>query len=136
MATQFLQSDQATSDIINPGGVTRSGAVLIAFFGAMDADEKWQIEQRQANPAGEWVAVHATDFIAARGMVGTAASSPTVAPVNLWAGPRPGNRVFEVPIGDGFEYRARLVFKNNSQTSLTNSTVTACWAEAKTKQWL
>ena len=144
MATQFLASDQEVSDIINPNGHTPSGSVLIAFFGTMVSDEKWQIEQAEHDKdeaARTWVAVHSTDFLTAQAALGTSVS-PTSAPVNLWEGPRAGNRVFEIPLGRGFVYRVKLVYKNgvsNIPSTGTNSNdgnVTACWAEAKTKLWL
>ena len=88
MATQFLQSDQETSDIINPGGITKSGGVLIAFFGDMANDEKWQIEQAEASKdasARVWSAIHTTDFSDATAAPG---ASGTNATVDRWAGPR------------------------------------------------
>ena len=143
MAKQFLSDTQETSDIINPEGYAPSGGIILAFFGTMNTtDEKWQIEMAEYDKAPAdrvWVATHSTDFLTAASPPGSSINlggTPPVIPVNLWEGPRHGNRVFEVPTADGFVYRVRLVYKGGSSTSLTNLTVTACWEEAKTKTWL
>ena len=148
MATEFLSNTQETSSTINPGGSVTSGSIIIVFFGQMHYDEKWQIEMAEASKTGQnkvWSAVHATDFLEARANLGTTISAgtpansgahPTNAPYNLWAGPRNDNRVFEIPVAEGFEYRTRIVFKNNASTSLTNTTVSACWSEGTTKDWV
>ena len=148
MATEFLTNTQETSSSINPGGSVSSGSIIIAFFGTMHYDEKWVIEMAEARKDDaykDWVAVHSTDFLEARANLGTTVAAgtpantgaqPTSAPYNLWSGPRDGNRVFDIPIAEGFEYRVRLVFKNNATTSLTNTTVTACWSEGTTKDWV
>ena len=139
MATRFLESDQEVSNIINPDGVSHSGGILIVFFGTMVGDEKWQIEQAEvdANPR-QWSAVHSTDFSNATHAPGTPNQNATI---DRWMGVRDANRVFEVPIADGFVYRARLVWKSGTATIASsggnaNTSVTACWAEAKTKLWL
>ena len=148
MATEFLSSTQETSGTINAGGSASSGNIIIAFFGQMHYDEKWQIEMAESSKDDadkEWVAVHSTDFLQARANLGTtvaagtpanSGTAPTSAPYNLWQGPRNDNRVFDVPTAEGFEYRVRLVWKNNASTSLTNTTVTACWSEGTQKDWV
>lgn len=144
MATQFLSDTQETSDIINPRGYAPSGSIIIAFFGAMNAsDEKWQIEMAEYDKAPAdrvWAPTHATDFLNARHPPGTSidlTTTPPQIPINLWEGPRHGNRVFEIPVADGFVYRVTLVYKIVSNVlNLTNTSVTACWEEAKTKTWL
>ena len=99
----------------------------------MVPDEKWQIEQADANaPTKVWVAVHTTDFLTATHAPGTASQNMTV---DRWNGARDGNRVFQIPTCRGSEYRVRLVYKSGSQTSLTNGTVTAAWCEKVTKPW-
>ena len=138
MAIQILETNQTVSSIINPGTdkpSTPSGHILIAFYGNMILDEKWQIEQADTNHASlDWVAVHSTDFRNAAAALGTSLST-TQAPVNLWEGPRDGNRVFEVPVGKGNLYRVRLVYKSGSATPSTNGTVTASWTRGETKIW-
>ena len=140
MATQFLESTAEVSNIINPGQgdeipSTPSGHVLIAFYGTMESDEKWQIEQADAEAQTlVWVAVHATDFLDAQAPVGTSVTT-SQAPVNLWEGPRNGNRVFEVPVGVGNLYRVRLVYKSGSDSTFSNTTVTASWTKGETKIW-
>ena len=148
MATEFLTNIQETSDVISPGGSAPSGEIIVAFFGTMHYDEKWQLEMAESrldDADKVWVAVHATDFLQARANLGTSVAAatpantgaaPTAAPYNLWQGPRDGNRVFSIPIAEGFEYRARLVWKNNSSTGLTNTTVSACWSESTQKDWV
>lgn len=147
MATEFLSNTQEISNSINPDGSVSSGSLIVAFFGTMAYDEKWQIEMAESHLDDAdkvWVAVHSTDFLEARANLGTSVSAgtpansgvaPTNAPVNLWLGPRDNNRVFEIPVAEGFEYRTRLVWKNNASTSLSNTTVSACWSEGTQKDW-
>ena len=139
MANQILASDQLVSEIINPSSAdalertTPSGHVLIAFYGTMTSDEKWQIEQADADQETlEWVAIHTTDFLTATAAPG---ASGTTATVDRWMGGRDGNRAFEVPIGKGNYYRVRLVYKSGSSNPTTNGTVTCSWVPGVTKQW-
>lgn len=138
IATQFLEADENVSGPIIPDGGTASGAIIIQFDGAMEDDEKWQIEQAMfAEENLVWQAVHTTDFLTAEHPAGTTNQNMTV---DRWGGARDGNRVFEIPTAKGYLYRVRLVFKNSTSqnaagTAITNSTVTASWGEVRVKDW-
>lgn len=114
MATQFLANDQSISAIVNPGGAIPAGRLVIAFHGTMDPDEKWKIEAKAVD-ATDWISVHKIDN-----------DSATGTDIDKWQGPRDKDRIFEIPLADGFEYRVSKV------TTGANTTVTAYWAEGMT----
>ena len=122
MATQFLAATQSTSDTIMPDDLP-GGHLIIAFFGTMAGDEKWSIEAADANASTPvWVAVHRTD-------------NPTAAAATdallTWGGARDLNRVFEIPVSTGYQYRVRKVHDSSA-----NTTVTATYSDNATKRWI
>lgn len=121
MATQFLSTGQTTSDLIEKPG---SGDIIVYFFGAMHADEKWVIEAAMESeiPANrDFRAVHAIDGL-----------DDTGDDINKWLGPRDNDRQFFFPVEKSFVYRARKVFGPTSTVG-PNTTVTAYWAIRTTR---
>ena len=128
MARQFLASNQNESDIIEPTDLP-SGMIIVAFFGTMVANEKWVVEQADADAdptTATWVAVHRTDSVGAI----------RAEDLLKWGGIRDLNRVLEVPVSKGYRYRARKVFSTAPGTITQNATVTATYSDASTKRWI
>ena len=142
MATQVLATSAVVSEIINPSSAeapsTPSGHILIGFYGAMENDEKWAIEQADVDAeTTTWIPVHSNDFVTATAQPG---ASGTTSTVDRWMGARDANRVFEVPIGKGNIYRVRLVYKggnaqNAQGNAISNGTVTCSWTRGETTIW-